>query len=336
MSYSSSTATTLASDVVKQGNGGSLVHRVPLQSTSSPTGQSHAGLTIPDTLTGKAPYQYVPFLRQMYFLMRALYVMFVVEFPLLWHRMFQGARNSRADAEGPFYISGAPNVQIAEGKAVIASREDLEENPPYLLSLRIVSPSGKPVPYATVDFWQATIEGLYYNSKYRLRGVFKTDADGRCEVLTILPGAYGFGQGEGGELRFARAGHFHLRISPPETGEMRNLERLTSQIYVCPKNDPAPVFNDFVNYLRPARPQNMIESWASPAFYPSLSTPPYATHAAKFAFPPIPPTRMDVLKSIEWWNTVLAERFVGGQELKVMATGETSIALNKQPLLYLY
>lgn len=62
-------------------------------------------LSIPDVLSGKAPYQHIPFLRQVYFWIRAVYVMFVVEFPPLWGILLHGSRNDRADVEGESFLS---------------------------------------------------------------------------------------------------------------------------------------------------------------------------------------------------------------------------------------
>ncbi|THH30853.1 hypothetical protein EUX98_g3312 [Antrodiella citrinella] len=251
-----------------------------------------SSLNIPDILTGKTPYEHIPVTRQIYHIIRALYIFVVAECPLFWGWLFMGGRNDRADVEGPFYISGAPNLQIADGKAILASREDFEANPPYLLSLRILSPSGEPMPYAKLDFWQATSSGLYFNSKYRLRGVFQADT--------------------------------------PDDAEYKNVERLTTQIYVTRRNETKDMEADFVNYVRHVRFQNMIHSLATSAFYPPMSSRAYAGFAKKYAFPPISPTSLDALKSIEWWNTVLAQRFPRGEQLQVLCGGETMIKLNNK------
>lgn len=120
-------------------------------------------------------------------------------------------------------------------------------NPPYLLTIQILSPSGQPVPYATFDFWQANSTGWYYQTSYRLRGVFKADAEGKCQILTVIPGAYGFTKSAKEDAGgWMRAGHFHIRISAPQDGETKDkeLERLTTQIYVCRKNDPRDLSHD--------------------------------------------------------------------------------------------
>lgn len=62
-------------------------------------------LSIPDVLSGKAPYQHIPFLKQVYFWIRAVYVMLVVEFPPLWGILLHGSRNDRADVEGESFLT---------------------------------------------------------------------------------------------------------------------------------------------------------------------------------------------------------------------------------------
>ena len=96
---------------------------------------------------------------------------------------------------------------------------------PYLLTLTIRTPDGAPVPNAHLDFWQATTKGMYYYSSYNLRGKFTTDEQGRVEILTIAPGAYG------PTNTVLRAGHFHLWINGGE-----QFDPLTTQLYVCPGN----------------------------------------------------------------------------------------------------
>lgn len=99
---------------------------------------------------------------------------------------------------------------------------------PYLMTVTVKTPKGDPVPFATVDWWQADTAGSYSATTYRFRGHFKTGADGVVEILTVAPGEYG-PQGH------KRAGHFHAIISPGETHS--EYERLTTQMYVCPNND---------------------------------------------------------------------------------------------------
>lgn len=76
-----------------------------------------------------------------------------------------------------------------------------------------------------MEWWQASTDGNYAYSSYNLRGNFHTDAEGRVEILTIMPGAYG-------PVTHIRAGHFHLMI----TGGPK-CDEFTTQMYVCAQNN---------------------------------------------------------------------------------------------------
>ena len=76
---------------------------------------------------------------------------------------------------------------------------------------------------------------MYAHTSYALRGTFATDEEGNVEVLTIAPGAYG----PKGHLR---AAHFHMHIEPPRSakgGGAYQYKSLTTQLYICPANDPS-------------------------------------------------------------------------------------------------
>lgn len=108
------------------------------------------------------------------------------------------------------------------------------------MTVTVKTPKGDPVPYATFDWWQADTAGVYSNTTYRFRGKFTADAQGVVEVLTVAPGEYG-PQGH------KRAGHFHVILtSGPEN---LGLETLTTQMYVCPNNDPKAMGTDL--YVAP-------------------------------------------------------------------------------------
>ncbi|RDA95814.1 hypothetical protein CP533_5213 [Ophiocordyceps camponoti-saundersi (nom. inval.)] len=65
-----------------------------------------------------------------------------------------------------------------------------------LMHGRIVdSDTGEPLPGASVDVWQASTNGLYEQQDpnqedFNLRGVFKTDSDGRYSFYCLRPTAY--------------------------------------------------------------------------------------------------------------------------------------------------
>lgn len=66
----------------------------------------------------------------------------------------------------------------------------------------------------------------------------RTDDNGVAEVISVAPGAYGLGDA-------LRAGHFHVKIYPPQAGKgAAALDELTTQIYVCRANDAAILKSD--------------------------------------------------------------------------------------------
>jgi protocatechuate 3,4-dioxygenase beta subunit len=72
----------------------------------------------------------------------------------------------------------------------------------------------RPLANVLVDLWQADAQGRYDNSGYRLRGHQFTDAEGRWQFDTILPGVYP-----------GRTRHLHVKLQAPR-GKI-----LTTQLY---------------------------------------------------------------------------------------------------------
>ena len=83
-----------------------------------------------------------------------------------------------------------------------------------ILAGYVLSTDCKPIAQARVDFWQADDKGVYDNTGYRLRGYQLTDATGRYQVETILPGLY-----------TGRTRHIHVKVQAP------NQPVLTTQLY---------------------------------------------------------------------------------------------------------
>lgn len=137
---------------------------------------------------------------------------------------------------------GAPDRQIAPGKAILATVEELKstsqrclprtlshattEYKPFLFRITVRSPKGDPLPNASIDLWHATTEGVYSYNSYNLRGTCSTDENGVVEVLTVAPGDYG-------AKSAIRVGHFHVMLQDKE----KKCERLTTQVYVCKGNN---------------------------------------------------------------------------------------------------
>jgi protocatechuate 3,4-dioxygenase beta subunit len=78
----------------------------------------------------------------------------------------------------------------------------------------VYSTECRPIEGALIDFWHADDAGVYDNEGYRLRGHQFTDADGRYELTTIVPGLY-----------TGRTRHIHVKVQAP------NNPVLTTQLY---------------------------------------------------------------------------------------------------------
>jgi hypothetical protein len=92
-------------------------------------------------------------------LIRWPYAFFVKDNPFTWTYL-DGKRNPLADTEGPFYVFGAPNRNIEDGKGVLASRKILEDHAPFLWTGRVTGADGTPLPHALVDIWQVRYNDL--------------------------------------------------------------------------------------------------------------------------------------------------------------------------------
>jgi hydroxyquinol 1,2-dioxygenase len=124
------------------------------------------------------------------------------------HRRPEGATDSTV--LGPFYREGVPE---RPGGASIAG--DTPGSPTFV-SGRVTGPDGRPVAGARLDVWHAAPDGLYDNQVperegFNLRGVFRTDAEGRYAFRTVKPSSYAVPiDGPVGVMLRALGGH-HFR-----------------------------------------------------------------------------------------------------------------------------
>ena len=146
------------------------------------------------------------------------------------HRKPEGATESTV--LGPFYVSGAhelPNgTNLANGLP----------GDPTLVSGRVLTVDGKPIPGAQLDVWHADAEGFYDVQRpeldgTRLRGKLRTDAQGKFWFWTTRPTEYPVPTDGpvGGMLnkmnRHAyRPAHIHTIVSAP------GYEPVTTHIFV--------------------------------------------------------------------------------------------------------
>jgi len=133
------------------------------------------------------------------------------------HRASDGATESTV--LGPFHVANAP--EKANGEALTGIEGDV-----CIVEGRVLDTDGSPVAGAKVDTWQSDPEGFYDVQKpgaeADLRGVFRTDDQGRFWFRTVMPLYYPVPtDGPAGQLlkglgRHAyRPAHIHFMIDAP-------------------------------------------------------------------------------------------------------------------------
>jgi protocatechuate 3,4-dioxygenase beta subunit len=110
-----------------------------------------------------------------------------------------------AQTEGPYFKPNSPERTNIRGDA---------SGTKLLLTGTVVTTDCKPVAKALVDFWQADTGGNYDNSGFTFRGHQFTDAQGRYQLESVIPGLYP-----------GRTRHIHVKVQAPG-GKV-----LTTQLY---------------------------------------------------------------------------------------------------------
>lgn len=111
-----------------------------------------------------------------------------------------------AQTEGPYFTPNSPERSSL-----------LEEGMPgtkLFVTGYVYGVDCTPIEGALVDFWHCDDAGVYDNVGYTLRGHQFTDATGRYELTTIVPGIY-----------TGRTRHIHVKAQRPDA------DVLTSQLY---------------------------------------------------------------------------------------------------------
>jgi catechol 1,2-dioxygenase len=104
------------------------------------------------------------------------------------HRRHGGGTESTV--LGPFHVAGAPALPNGADISLDGRGE------PLLVTGRVLDPEGKPVAGALLDVWQANDDGFYdvqqkgVQPDMNLRGLFRTDGDGRFWFRSIKPHFY--------------------------------------------------------------------------------------------------------------------------------------------------
>ena len=147
------------------------------------------------------------------------------------HRMPKGATESTV--LGPFYVQGAP--ELPNGTDIAAG----ESGVPTYVSGRVTDSSGHPIAGATLDVWQTDDNGFYdvqqpQRGGMRMRGKFRTDAEGRYWFRTTKPVSYPLPtDGPVGQMldRMGRhpyrPAHVHFIVSAP------GYEAVTTHVFVA-------------------------------------------------------------------------------------------------------
>lgn len=110
-----------------------------------------------------------------------------------------------SQTEGPYFKASSPE------------RTNLRGNAPgtlLMLTGTVVTTRCVPVSRALVDFWQSDGAGNYDNTGFNFRGHQFTDAQGRYQLETVVPGLYP-----------GRTRHIHVKVQAP------NGRVLTTQLY---------------------------------------------------------------------------------------------------------
>ena len=133
---------------------------------------------------------------------------------------------------GPFFRGDVPQMALGSNISLDGIGERLA------VSGQVKDLDGDPVANAEIITWQANAQGLYENQQpdlqpeFNLRGLFRTDADGRFHYRTIKPCGYGVpDDGPVGKLLrqagypLRRPAHLHFMIKAP------GFETITTHIY---------------------------------------------------------------------------------------------------------
>lgn len=122
--------------------------------------------------------------------------------------------------EGPFFKANSP------GRTSLL--ESNTAGTKLVITGYVYTTDCQPVAHALLDFWQANANGAYDNSGYTLRGHQYTDASGRYQLTTIVPGLY-----------TGRTEHIHVKVQAP------NGRLITTQLFFpgVPQNDTDGIYN---------------------------------------------------------------------------------------------
>jgi protocatechuate 3,4-dioxygenase beta subunit len=122
--------------------------------------------------------------------------------------------------EGPYFTANSPERADLLEQGVAGTK--------IVITGYVYTTDCQPVANALLDFWQADGNGVYDNSGYTLRGHQFTDANGRYQLTTVVPGIYP-----------GRTEHIHVKVQAP------NGKLITSQLFFpgVAQNDSDGIYN---------------------------------------------------------------------------------------------
>lgn len=122
--------------------------------------------------------------------------------------------------EGPYYKAGSPEQADLYQDGMAGTK--------LAITGYVYDSNCQPIANAWLDFWQADANGNYDNSGYILRGHQFTDANGRFQLTTVVPGLYP-----------GRTEHIHVKVQAP------NGQIITSQLFFpgVTQNDSDGIYN---------------------------------------------------------------------------------------------
>ena len=147
---------------------------------------------------------------------------------------FGNRQGSHGTILGPFHLPGAP---LLDPPFELPHRPE-EPGDPTVFSGRVTDVDGNPLAGANLDVWQADSEGRYSGfmpgpPDGNLRGQVRTDAEGRYQVRTVIPGPYTIPlDGPTGRMTAVagwspwRPAHVHLIVSA------EGYEPLVTQLFI--------------------------------------------------------------------------------------------------------
>lgn len=134
-----------------------------------------------------------------------------------------GGEASEPDVLGPFYIPNSP--QRDYGASMVEFEDGGEK---AIVTGRVLSTDGELIVGALLDVWQTAANGFYavqqpdVQPSGNLRGIYRTDAQGRFKIETVRPVPYQIpGDGPVGQMltatgrHFWRCAHIHFKVSAP-------------------------------------------------------------------------------------------------------------------------